>query len=97
MDYIGQQEMAQAKLAVKNSGSNAAGSIHLSKPFEGMHSFWPEDRPLHVSQVPLTEAEEVSKNNARGDPVGELEALSPARRYLPCHYFDYICGSSTGA
>ena len=20
-----------------------------------------------------------------------------ARRYFPCHYFDYICGSSTGA
>ncbi|KAL9106719.1 MAG: hypothetical protein Q9227_008288 [Pyrenula ochraceoflavens] len=26
----------------------------------------------------------------------ELEHLPKDRRYLPCHYFDYICGTSTG-
>ncbi|MCJ1424450.1 hypothetical protein MMC29_002338 [Sticta canariensis] len=60
------------------------------------HSFWPQPLPDNVSQVPpnwdvqrrLAEA-----NNAEA----RRRAVPAAQRYLPCHYFDYICGSSTGA
>jgi len=60
------------------------------------HSFWPEEWPEHVSQAPHTEEERQELGNANTKEA-ECRALSRDRRYLPCHYFDYICGSSTGA
>lgn len=47
-------------------------------------SFFPEDLPKHVSHF----REEQDAHHA----IGKLDA----QRFLPCHYFDYICGSSTG-
>jgi hypothetical protein len=66
---------------------------------EGTHSFWPQRIPSNVSQVPLTNEEKAHVVEAKtiSDEVQEFTAQSAARRYLPCHYFDYICGSSTGA
>lgn len=60
------------------------------------HSFSPQPYPDDVSQVPFTDEEETAHRAAYGHEAKCL-ALSKLRRYLPCHYFDYICGSSTGA
>jgi hypothetical protein len=47
-------------------------------------SFFPEDLPKYVSHF----RDEQSKH----DDIKKLDS----QRFLPCHYFDYICGSSTG-
>lgn len=58
------------------------------------HSFAPEPYPETVSQN-LTPSEERERQKQRGDD--RIRVLNKERRYLPCHYFDMICGSSTGA
>lgn len=60
------------------------------------HSFHPQRWPENVYQAPLT-TEEEGPINAAYDPEEKLRRLPRTRRYLPCHYFDHICGSSTGA
>ena len=60
------------------------------------HSFAPHPYPENISQVPHTEDEKEQLNDAKGDDA-RYSALCKTRRYLPCHYFDFICGSSTGA
>jgi hypothetical protein len=60
------------------------------------HSFSPQLYPDNVSQGPFTEKEK-NDLSAVADHEAKYRALSNARRFLPCHYFDYICGSSTGA
>ncbi len=60
------------------------------------HSFHPEDWPDNVSQAPLTK-EEKRPVQAAYDKEIILRSHPRTRRYLPCHYFDHICGSSTGA
>lgn len=59
-------------------------------------SFSPENYPPNVSHVPLSE-EEVTKARNASDPISRDRSTQQSRRYLPCHYFDYIGGSSTGA
>ena len=63
---------------------------------ESLHSFYPNDLPPNVSQIPLTEKEKrhIQEWDLEEDPVGKVPRT---RRYLPCHYFDQIGGSSTGA
>lgn len=71
----------------------------IAKTEEGYstyHSFFPEDYAERVSQVHLT-AEDARGVNKAKTKVDRLLALPRAQRYLPCHYFDYIAGSSTGA
>ncbi len=60
------------------------------------HSFTPQEWPDNVCQAPLTEEEEIPVKEAysRRD---RMRALPRTRKFLPCHYFDYVCGSSTGA
>ena len=60
------------------------------------HSFYPKSWPTNVSQIPPTNNDQPPHGE---DESAEAKArlLPPARRYLPCHYFDSICGSSTGA
>jgi hypothetical protein len=60
------------------------------------HSFAPEVYPENASQGPFTEDENQDLRDA-DDAEAKCRALSETRRYIPCHYFDYICGSSTGA
>ncbi|KAL6171038.1 hypothetical protein ACJQWK_03983 [Exserohilum turcicum] len=45
-------------------------------------SFWPDEFPPNVAQ-------------REGRPV-PYQQLSATQKYLPCHYFDFMCGSSTG-
>lgn len=56
------------------------------------HSFHPQDYPENVSHVRRSPQERRFLRVQRPE-----EALDPARRYLPCHYFDFIGGTSTGA
>ena len=51
---------------------------------DNLNSFLPEPMPEHVTQCLKT------RNNK-----SHYEELD-AQRFLPCHYFDLICGSSTG-
>lgn len=67
-----------------------------SKGEEALHSFAPEPWPDNVSQVPPTADEEQAIREATTERARQY-AVPAARKYLPCHYFDYICGSSTGA
>ena len=60
------------------------------------HSFSPQSWPSHVSPAPLTPEEKTRVDEADGEEA-KARALPKVRRYLPCHYFDNICGSSTGA
>ena len=60
------------------------------------HSFHPEPWPDNVSQIPLTHEEQERAGKAN-DGQHKARVLPQARRYLPCHYFDNVCGSSTGA
>ncbi|MCJ1398485.1 hypothetical protein MMC11_001685 [Xylographa trunciseda] len=60
------------------------------------HSFIPEEWPENVSQIPHTESEQRDHDNATTAEAKRC-VIPRSRRYLPCHYFDYICGSSTGA
>ena len=58
------------------------------------HRFCPEDWPENVSHVPYSEKE---KSDLDRWPSHEKHlALDKQKRFLPCHYFDYIGGSSTG-
>ena len=58
------------------------------------HSFEPEEYPRHVSQR-TSEAEHRQIENAQQDEI--VGCLDDDVRYLICHYFDFICGTSTGS
>lgn len=61
------------------------------------HSFAPLEWPGDVSQIPLSKAEQQERNNIRPpDRRDTCRVLDKHKRFLPCHYFDYIGGSSTG-
>ncbi|KAG8531349.1 uncharacterized protein KY384_002978 [Bacidia gigantensis] len=60
------------------------------------NSFSPEKFPRNVSQI-ITDEERQNTNRNIYDDEEALRALPSSKRYLPCHYFDHICGSSTGA
>lgn len=60
------------------------------------HSFHPEKYPKNVSQN-LSSHERQQMKAAKKNSTKKFEVLQNCRRYLPCHYFDYICGSSTGS
>jgi len=85
MEYVGQAEVEMVS-AEERAGDDCAG----------LHSFYPEPRPKRVSQVDLDEQEKSERRDAQGN-AARLLCLKESRRYLPCHYFDFICGSSTGA
>ena len=60
-----------------------------------LSSFHPFEWPENVSQVPLT-ADEIRHIDASYHEK-DLRRVPGNRRYLPCHYFNLIGGSSTGA
>ncbi|KAL8788947.1 MAG: hypothetical protein Q9195_007063 [Heterodermia aff. obscurata] len=64
---------------------------------EVLHSFHPQGLPDDVSQIPPDAIEERRNINNASDADGRYRAMHRTRRFLPCHYFDFICGSSTGA
>ena len=59
------------------------------------HSFVPHEWPSHVSHV-WNEEERRRLDDLKAHEK-EYVALDKQKRYLPCHYFDYIGGTSTGA
>lgn len=60
------------------------------------HSFWPQEFPDNVTQPPYDAEEKANLDFAESDGCSRHTALGHARKFLPCHYFDMICGSSTG-
>jgi hypothetical protein len=69
----------------------------LDENDEVHHSFSPQEWPENVSQIPRTAEHELERIADASTPEGKCLAMSKVRRFLPCHYFDHICGSSTGA
>ena len=75
------------------------GEVEIKKEPDGKkvhHSFWPKAWPDNVSQVP-PDWQVKERLKEANSPEARRRAIPAAQRYLPCHYFDYICGSSTGA
>lgn len=71
--------------------------LELDENQEVHHSFYPQHWPENVSQMPWSK-EEVDRGIADATTVEQrCLKMDGARRFLPCHYFDHICGSSTGA
>ena len=65
---------------------------------EVLHSFYPQPWSENASQIPTSaEAERRNISIAGEDAIARFKAMDKARRFLPCHYFDHVCGSSTGA
>ena len=60
-----------------------------------LHSFTPEHYPDVVSQVPLA-GDAKTTYHAEYSYELKLKAIPRSQRYLPCHYFDFIGGTSTG-
>lgn len=60
------------------------------------HSFRPLLWPRELASD-LSEEERKKRLDCGNNDERKFRALYRHRRYLPCHYFDYICGSSTGA
>jgi hypothetical protein len=96
MYHIGEWE---GKYAKKNSDGTRKNR------WEGLHSFWPEEYPPNVSHVPPTGPESSindqyeqyrDERDAHDASPENFRRWQPSRRYLPCHYFDYIAGTSTG-
>ncbi|KAF2688273.1 hypothetical protein K458DRAFT_293222 [Lentithecium fluviatile CBS 122367] len=65
---------------------------------EEFHSFWPQQFPEDVTHGPFEreEREELRRTQEEKGKSKAHTALRDARKFLPCHYFDIICGSSTG-
>lgn len=91
MEYIAAEEER-----AKKEGAEEDGAEEDDGRPPVCSSFSPKPYPENVSHVPLSE-EEITKIEEARDATGRCRAKEATRRYLPCHYFDYICGSSTGA
>ena len=84
MDHVGRVEEAQ-------EGHDEDGYIGDGR--KTCSSFLPLDYPKNVSHVHPKE----QQRSGRQSSNHACDSISRSRRYLPCHYFDYIGGSSTGA
>lgn len=86
--------------SIANEEERIAGEVEEEEEEEekaaGNHSFWPQPWPDNVSQVP-PDRDLKKKLDEANNAEARRREYPAAQRYLPCHYFDYICGSSTGA
>ena len=57
------------------------------------HSFYPQLFPKHVSHTINDEESRLLENY---ESHQYFKALAREKCYLPCHYFDYVGGTSTG-
>ncbi|KAH3907616.1 hypothetical protein HBI56_179990 [Parastagonospora nodorum] len=64
---------------------------------EEHHSFYPSQFPSNVTRGDYNDEEKEKRRLAPGHRAFTWACVRDARKFLPCHYFDYICGSSTGA
>lgn len=70
-------------------------SLNGHKP--AFHSFNPQQYPTHCCHITPTDDEKrIPSNLNYSDKDHSIRKLAKAKRYLPCHYFDYIGGTSTG-
>lgn len=95
MEFIATEEESLAEMEVEEAGEE------INEEREGKnvhHSFWPQPLPDNVSQLPSDRELHIKSEKAQGHgSEAGWRSIPAARRYLPCHYFDYICGSSTGS
>lgn len=69
--------------------------VHKQGP--AYHSFDPQDYPRECCHIPPTSDEaRIPANVDREDRDHGIRGLAAGKRFLPCHYFDYIGGTSTG-
>jgi len=78
--FILRQLMNQIKL-YEETFSDGTGGVSYAPS-----SFHPLDEPLNVSHIPPPSQPQDNEQEGNGHNG----------HYLPCHYFDYICGTSTG-
>lgn len=57
------------------------------------HSFHPHAFPKHVSHAIDDDEQRLLEHYESHE---NFRALAHNKRYLPCHYFDYMGGTSTG-
>lgn len=81
------EKIAEAEADVPSPNGDEADGIH--------HSFHPLTWQEGASRLPMTERERLDARN--WNPGEKHRALESAKRFLPCHYFDFIGGTSTGA
>ncbi|CAI6335461.1 unnamed protein product [Periconia digitata] len=67
-----------------------------TEPAKECGSFAPHAFPEGATHEKLTKDELESENAHNGDSV-PASHFRGSRKFLPCHYFDYICGTSTGS
>ena len=60
---------------------------------ESTHPDEPANSSYHPLQPPQKTPEEATTSNMNNAAEGHMTDLSP---WLPCHYFDYMAGTSTG-
>lgn len=80
----------------ESAGRNSNGDfdrLNSRAEITDLHSFLPFDRPANVSW-----AEDLRSKKARNGLNEDRKSIGSEEsdRFLPCHYFDLICGSSTG-
>lgn len=87
--------------------SHTKDSDQSNAEWKGLHSFWPERYPANVSHTEHSDLDEPlhkhkkyekwkDESKAGVESPKDFLRKHPGRRYLPCHYFDYIAGTSTG-
>jgi hypothetical protein len=79
---------------LKLMGIIAEEEENLATDDSERHSFYPQDFPANVSHLDMNEEESQRLYHIQSHE--EYKAWDRERRYLPCHYFDYIGGTSTG-
>ncbi|KAF2866966.1 acyl transferase/acyl hydrolase/lysophospholipase [Massariosphaeria phaeospora] len=81
------------KKLMKAIAAEERRQAYLKGSDNSLHSFLPHAYPEGATQGPLN-GKELARKNGETDICNFLR---DSRKFLPCHYFDYICGSSTGA
>lgn len=69
------------------------------RKFNGLHSFYPEAWPANSARPPFhtDEMNKLRELGGNAEKIDKCKSYNFSRRFFPCHYFDYIFGSSTGA
>ena len=61
------------------------------------HSFYPQNFPANVSHLEMNTVENTRLESLdHTQSHQQFKAWDAEKRFLPCHYFDYIGGTSTG-
>ncbi|KAK4944682.1 hypothetical protein LTR10_015852 [Elasticomyces elasticus] len=81
---------------MKCIAAHEAGFVHdiSGQRDSHIHSFTPQ--PFRQNACQVLTPKEMRQRDAALTEEDKITVLEPVKRFLPCHYFDYIGGSSTG-